>query len=288
MGDTLVASTLTLATIAIAAHWLRVYVTDGRFPTMTATARATLPVIAVAFAGLATIHRTGWPGVWALWAVVFLIRNAWLPRWTSTSTRLGVEQRSRLETLRRSTGVGKTQWLVEPASDNASATGGPPWQRVILGGRLMARLSPKEVDGVVAHELGHVRLYHRLRYYVPIALALLPLFLLVGQPGPLPAALGLPPQASAAERLTWVLLMEPLLAFLAAPLSNLHRRHLELEADRFATGVVPARYLASALERLGGQDDTEPSPDRWYDLFTRGYPTLAQRQQRLTGHVETP
>lgn len=281
VGDTPAAGTLTLATIAIAVYWLRVYATDGRYPNVTATARTTVPVISVAFTGLATIHLTGWLGIWALWAAVLLIRNAWLPRWTSTTTRLGVEPRSRLETLRRFSGVGKTQWLVEPASDNASATGGPPWQRVVLGGRLMTRLSPAELDAVVAHELGHVHLYHRLRYYAPIALGYLPLFLLLGQPGPLAAAIGLPEQASATERLTWLLLMEPALAFLAAPLGNLHRRHLEFEADRFATRLVPARHLASALERLTDRRDSEPSPDRWYDLFTRSYPTLAQRQRRL-------
>ena len=179
------------------------------------------------------------------------------------------------------------------AHANAYFTGFGAAKRVVFYDTLLARLSPEQVDAVLAHELGHFR--HR---HVPKRMALLFGMSLVGfgllgwlsgqawfynglgvTPNlALPGGAGAPNDALA---LLLFLLTAPVFSFFVAPLaSRLSRRH-EFEADAFAMAQTSGGDLAAALLKLYEDNASTLTPDPVYAGFYYSHPPAAERLARM-------
>ena len=177
------------------------------------------------------------------------------------------------------------------AHGNAYFTGLGAAKRVVFYDTLLAKLSPAEVEAVLAHELGHFKHKHILQRIVLVfGMSLLVLALLgwlAQQPG-FYAGLGVLPniahQSGApndALALLLLLMVVPVFGFFAAPLSaHLSRKH-EFQADAYACAQADGRDLASALLKLHQDNASTLTPDPVYVRFYYSHPPASERLAAL-------
>lgn len=173
------------------------------------------------------------------------------------------------------------------AHANAYFTGLGSAKRVVFFDTLLQRLTPGEVEAVLAHELGHFRHRHVLqRMLVIFAFSLLGLALLgwLAQQDAFYLGLGVSPAPGApndALALLLFMLALPPFLFFAAPLAaHLSRRH-EFQADAYACTQADGRELASALLKLHEDNAATLTPDPLYVRFYYSHPPASERLAAL-------
>jgi len=173
------------------------------------------------------------------------------------------------------------------AHGNAYFTGLGASKRVVFFDTLLQRLTPPEVEAVLAHELGHFSRRHVQKRMVMIfavslgALALLGW--LAGQSGfyaGLGVALNLAAPNDALALLLFSLALPPFAVFLSPLMAMLSRRH-EFEADAYATAQADGGALASALIKLHEDNASTLTPDPLYARFYYSHPPAAERLAAL-------
>jgi STE24 endopeptidase len=173
------------------------------------------------------------------------------------------------------------------AHGNAYFTGLGASKRVVFIDTLLAKLTPGEVEAVLAHELGHFKLRHVPKTMVGLfagsmaALALLGW--LAGQSG-FYVGLGVAPNLAApndALALLLFMLVLPSFTFFVSPvLAQFSRRH-EFQADAFACQQADGRDLASALLKLHADNASTLTPDPLYVRFYYSHPPASERLAAL-------
>ncbi len=170
---------------------------------------------------------------------------------------------------------------------NAYFTGLGNAKRVVFFDTLLQRLTPAEVEAVLAHELGHFKLRHVPKRMLTIfGLSLLALAALawLAQQQWFYTGLGVDPNLGApndALALLLFALVLPPFGFLVMPLaSRVSRRH-EFEADAYACAQADGRDLASALLKLHEDNAGTLTPDPVYVRFYYSHPPAAERLAAL-------
>jgi STE24 endopeptidase len=173
------------------------------------------------------------------------------------------------------------------AHGNAYFTGLGAAKRVVFFDTLLAKLTPGEVEAVLAHELGHFKLRHVPKTMIGLfagslaALALLGW--LAGQSG-FYVGLGVAPNLAApndALALLLFMLVLPSFTFFVSPvLAQFSRRH-EFQADAFACQQADGRDLASALLKLHADNASTLTPDPLYVRFYYSHPPASERLAAL-------
>ena len=173
------------------------------------------------------------------------------------------------------------------AHSNAYFTGLGAAKRVVFYDTLLARLSPGEVEAVLAHELGHFKLRHvpkRMLGIFAASLAALALLGWLAQQQWFFTGLGVTPNLAAPnDALALMLLMFalPPLGFLLAPLASAWSRKHEFEADAYACAQSSGRDLAQALVKLHEDNAGTLTPDPLYVKFYYSHPPAAERLAAL-------
>jgi STE24 endopeptidase len=173
------------------------------------------------------------------------------------------------------------------AHANAYFTGLGSSKRVVFFDTLLAKLTPGEVEAVLAHELGHFKHKHVLKRIVSMfAMSLAGLALLgwlsnqvwfYGGLGVSPS-LGAPNDAIA---LLLFMLVVPVFGFFVSPLfAQLSRKH-EFEADAYACAQADGRDLAAALLKLHEDNAATLTPDPLYVRFYYSHPPASERLAAL-------
>lgn len=182
------------------------------------------------------------------------------------------------ERFRADQGVGDVPLRVERVSGstslaNAYAFGLGPSRRVVLWDTMLdGRFTPREVDVVLAHELGHHSSDH-----IPKALGWFTLFALPGAFVLMLATRGRGGMGAPAA-IPLALLVVAVLQLVAAPAQNLVSRRMEAEADWKALQTTRDPAAARGLFRqLATTSLGDPSPPRWTQLLFGTHPTLADR-----------
>lgn len=179
------------------------------------------------------------------------------------------------------------------AHANAYFTGFGAAKRVVFFDTLLGKLTPPEVEAVLAHELGHYRHRHIVQRIVllfaasGLALALLGwlarqdwFFTGLGvTPNLAPSMGGMVPNHALA--LLLFLLVVPLFTFFLSPLAaQLSRRH-EFQADAYAAAQASAQDLARALVKLYQDNASTLTPDPLYVRFHYSHPPALERMAHL-------
>ncbi|MDO9075418.1 MAG: M48 family metallopeptidase [Rubrivivax sp.] len=184
------------------------------------------------------------------------------------------------------------------AHANAYFTGLGAAKRVVFFDTLLQRLSPGEVEAVLAHELGHFKHRHVLQRMVGIfgfSLAGLALLgWLAGQSG-FYAGLGVAPNIGAPNDalalLLFMLALPPFTFFVSPLMAHFSRRH-EFQADAYACQQADGGHLASALLKLHEDNAATLTPDPVYVRFYYSHPPASERLAALpapnTGALPTP
>ena len=173
------------------------------------------------------------------------------------------------------------------AHGNAYFTGLGAAKRVVFFDTLLAKLTPEEVEAVLAHELGHFKLRHvpkRMVMMFSLSLAGLALLgWLAAQPG-FYTGLGVQPNLALpndALALLLFMLAVPVFSFFLSPLmARLSRKH-EFEADAYASRQANAGDLARALVKLHEDNASTLTPDPVYARFYYSHPPASERLAAL-------
>ncbi len=173
------------------------------------------------------------------------------------------------------------------AHANAYFTGFGAAKRVVFYDTLLAKLSPGEVDAVLAHELGHFKHKHIIQRIVGLFAMSLAGFALLGWLSSqvwFYTGLGVRPNlqgANDALALLLFLVAVPSFTFFISPLfAALSRKH-EFEADAYAASQADARDLGSALLKLYEDNASTLTPDPVFVGFYYSHPPASQRLARL-------
>ena len=169
------------------------------------------------------------------------------------------------------------------AHANAYFTGFGAAKRVVFFDTLLAKLSPGEVEAVLAHELGHFKHRHVTQRVVMMFGLSLAGFALLGwlmQQLWFYVGLGVTPSLAApndALALLLFLLAGPVFGFLVSPgFAGLSRRH-EFQADAYACAQTSAHDLGAALLKLYEDNASTLTPDRLYVRFYYSHPPAGER-----------
>jgi STE24 endopeptidase len=174
------------------------------------------------------------------------------------------------------------------AHGNAYFTGLGTAKRVVFFDTLLNKLTPGEVEAVLAHELGHFKHRHVVkRIALSFAISLAGFALLGWLSGQtwFYSAFGVQPSMAApndAVALLLFLLVVPVFAFFVSPLfARLSRRH-EFQADAYACAQASGRDLAAALLKLHEDNASTLTPDPLYVRFYYSHPPASERLAALT------
>jgi STE24 endopeptidase len=173
------------------------------------------------------------------------------------------------------------------AHANAYFTGLGAAKRVVFFDTLLQRLSPGEVEAVLAHELGHFKHKHVLQRMVGIfAMSLAGLALLGWLAGlsSFYVGLGVRPNLAApndALALLLFMLALPSFTFFVSPLMALYSRRHEFQADAYACAQSDGSDLASALLKLHEDNAATLTPDPLYVRFYYSHPPASERLAAL-------
>ncbi|MBG9390353.1 M48 family metallopeptidase [Caenimonas aquaedulcis] len=173
------------------------------------------------------------------------------------------------------------------AHANAYFTGFGAAKRVVFYDTLLAKLSPGEVDAVLAHELGHFKHKHIIKRIVGLFALSLAGFALLGW---LAAhawfylGLGVAPNMTGpndALALLLFLVAVPVFTFFVSPLmARLSRKH-EFEADAYAVRQTSGGDLSTALLKLYEDNASTLTPDPVFVKFYYSHPPASERLARM-------
>jgi len=173
------------------------------------------------------------------------------------------------------------------AHGNAYFTGLGAAKRVVFFDTLLKRLSPGEVEAVLAHELGHFKLKHvvkRMAGIFGLSLAGLALLGWFAQQPAFYQGLGVNPNLGApndALALALFMLALPPFTFFVSPLMAHVSRVHEFEADAYACAQADGAALASALLKLQEDNAATLTPDPLYVRFYYSHPPASERLAAL-------
>jgi STE24 endopeptidase len=257
------------------------------------TAVVGLPLLAAVLWLMQAMGATWWLWVWALWLgfnlLVMLVWPTFIAPLFNTFTPLADQAlKARVETLLarcgfRARGLFVMDGSRRSAHGNAYFTGFGAAKRIVFYDTLLAKLSPEEVEAVLAHELGHFHHRHILKRLALLAPASLLLLALLGWLMQQPwffAGLGMS-ASDTASALALFFLALPAFTFPLAPLASHWSRKHEYEADAYAARQTRAADLVSALVKLYRDNASTLTPDPLYSRFFDSHPPAALRVARL-------
>ena len=173
------------------------------------------------------------------------------------------------------------------AHGNAFFAGMGKAKRIVFYDTLIDKLTPGEVEAVLAHELGHFKCKHiRKRLIVSFALSFVTFALLgwISTQVWFYTDLGVMPNLNGYNgglALALFMLVSPVFSFFFTPLGSLASRKHEYEADGFAAQKSSAHDLISALVKLYQDNASTLTPDPIYTAFYSSHPPAPLRIAHL-------
>lgn len=241
----------------------------------------------------AYVDELWWLYTWAIWMGFQFILMWAYPKWIApifnkfTPLEDG-EMKQRIEALLERTGFESNGVFVMDGSSrsghgNAYFTGFGKNKRIVFFDTLLEKLSPEEVEAVLAHELGHFKHGHIKKRLIEATLMTLAGLALLGWLIQLPAfygGLGMTEQSPAIALLLFMTVV-PILFFFMGPINALKSRKHEFEADAFAAKHVGSEPLISALLKLYRDNASTLTPDPSYSAYHDSHPPAKIRIDHL-------
>ena len=252
-----------------------------------------LPLLAAVLWLMGAMGPLWWLYVWAVWVGFNLLVLAVYPTFIAPffnkfSPLEDSALEARVRTLLERCGFQAQGLFVMDGSrrsshGNAYFTGLGRSKRIVFFDTLLARLTPEEIEAVLAHELGHFKLRHvakRIAWTFAASLVFLALLAwLAAQPW-FHASLGVD-QPSTAMALLLFFTVLPSFTFLLSPLFAGYSRRHEFEADHYAARNASAPDLVRALVKLYKDNASTLTPDPVHSMFYDSHPPAAIRIARL-------
>ena len=257
-----------------------------------------LPIAALMLWIMGASGSLWWLWAWGAWtvfnlAVLVLYPTLIAPLFNKFEPLADESLKARVQALMTRCGFAAKGLFVMDGSKrsahaNAYFTGFGAAKRVVFFDTLLSKLSPGEVEAVLAHELGHFKHRHVIKRIVAMFAISLAGFALLGWLSTQAwfyVALGVRPSVGApndAVALLLFLLVTPVFAFFVSPLfAQLSRKH-EFEADAYACHQADGNDLAAALLKLHEDNAATLTPDPLYVRFYYSHPPASERLAALS------
>ena len=243
--------------------------------------------------GLEAIRDFWWIYVWILFSF-FILTMMWIyptfiATWKNKFKPLENEAlRSRITGLLDRTGFKSDGIYVMDGSKrsshgNAYFTGIGKNKRIVFFDTLLKGMEDKEIEAILAHELGHFHYKHNRQrifssltfFFVSFAL----LGYLINQVW-FYNGLGISKPSSHTALILFSFAL-PVFSFFITPIGNLISRKHEFQADAFAASHTDANDLISSLIKLYKENSSSLSPDKYYSAFHDSHPSAVLRIERL-------
>jgi STE24 endopeptidase len=275
---------------------LRLWLVDG-VKSLLVGALIGLPLAALVLWIMAASGGLWWLWAWAAWVgfnlvLLVLYPTVIAPLFNTFKPLPDEALKARVQALMQRCGFAAKGLFVmdgsrRSAHANAYFTGLGAAKRVVFYDTLLQRLTPAEVEAVLAHELGHFKHRHVLKRMVGIfglSLAALALLGLLANHATFYLALGVQPNLDAPNDalalILFMLVLPPFALFLSPLAARASRRH-EFQADAYACAQADGAALASALLKLHEDNASTLTPDPVYARFHYSHPPAAERLAAL-------
>lgn len=234
-----------------------------------------------------------WLYVWLFWLgfnmlVLVLYPTVIAPLFNKFTPLEDAALKERIQALLKRCGFSASGLFVmdgskRSAHGNAYFTGFGAARRIVFFDTLLDKLTPQEVEGVLAHELGHYHHRHVQKRMALLAIISFGLLWGLGQMIDQPWFYeGLKVGAGGtAKGLLLFSLVLPVFAFPLAPIFSALSRRDEYQADAYAAGQTSAGDLVSALVKLYRDNAATLTPDPLHSLFYDSHPPASLRVARL-------
>jgi len=237
-----------------------------------------------------------WLYAWLIWVTFTLLIQAVYPVWIAPLFNKfapldDAQLKQRIDDLLHRCGFKLQGIMVMDGSrrsshTNAFFTGFGKTKRIVFFDTLLAKITPPEIEAVLAHELGHFKLRHVIKRIVWIFAASLAFLWLLAQLINQPWFYnGLNVQTpSTAMALVLFFLVLPQFIFLLHPLTSFYSRKHEFEADHYAARHASVADLISALVKLYKDNSATLTPDPLHSMFYDSHPPATLRIARLQAY----
>ena len=256
-----------------------------------------LPIAALILWLMGAAGSMWWLGAWAVWMgfnlLLLVIYPTFIaPIFNKFQPLEDDTLKARVTALMQRCGFAAKGLFVMDGSKrsahaNAYFTGFGAAKRVVFYDTLLAKLSPDEVDAVLAHELGHYKRKHITKRIAMLFAMSFAGFALLGWLATRTwfyQGLGVQPNLAGANdalALLLFLLAVPVFGYFVSPLmAQMSRRH-EFEADAYAAQQADGRALGTALLKLYEDNASTLTPDPVYVKFYYSHPPASERLARL-------
>jgi STE24 endopeptidase len=255
------------------------------------------PLILAADYAMRQLESWWWLALWGIFVAfnllaLLIVPSFIMPLFNKFETLKDEGLRSRIEALVKRCGfhpkgVYRMDGSKRSGHGNAFFTGFGPSKRIVLFDTLLEKLTPEEIEAVLAHELGHFKLRHVLRRmltYFGVSLLILAFLGWLFRQTWFYAGFGIDPAVAHAMPLTGLLLfflLFPLVSTWFRALPNHVSRRQEFEADAYAAHHADRKELASALVKLHRDNAATLTSDPIYSAVNDTHPSAAQRIARL-------
>jgi len=234
-----------------------------------------------------------WLYVWSVWVVfnlllLFIYPTYIAPLFNDFEPMQDEAEKARIEALLKKCGFAASGLFVMDGSKrsthgNAYFTGFGKTKRIVFFDTLLQRLTPNEVDAVLAHELGHFKRRHvlkRIAYTFIVSLGFLWLLAQLLHAEWFYHGLGVTSQSTALALLLFFMAL-PVFTFLLHPIASAYSRKHEFEADAYAAEQTDANELVNALVKLYQDNAKTLTPDPVYASFYESHPPAPIRIAHL-------
>ena len=248
-----------------------------------------LPLLWVVLKLMNSAGTLWWLYAWAVWlSFSLLISWAWpifiaplFNKFTPLKDAALAERISQLLSRCKfsSAGVFVMDGSSRSTHGNAYFTGLGRNKRIVFFDTLVDRLSPTEIEAVLAHELGHYSLHHIRKGLMLSSVLSLLAFALLGHLANWPefyTALGVNQPSTHAALLLFMLASGPFIFFFT-PIGAAWSRKHEFEADTFAAQHADAQQLIRALVKLYRDNASTLTPDAVHSRFYDSHPPALER-----------
>ena len=278
---------------------VRLWLTD-LFKSSMLGAAVGLPIIALILWLMGAAGSHWWIWAWAVWMgfnlLLLMIYPTFIAPLFNKFKPLDDEALKRRVTalMQRCGFAAKGLYVMDgskrSAHANAYFTGFGAAKRVVFYDTLLSKLSPGEVDAVLAHELGHFKHRHIIKRIVSMFALSLAAFALLGWLSTeawFYTGLGTHPNLIAgapndALALLLFMLVVPVFGLFVSPLfAQISRKH-EFEADSYAVAQTSGADLSTALLKLYEDNASTLTPDPIYVKFYYSHPPATERLTRMT------
>lgn len=161
---------------------------------------------------------------------------------------------------------------------NAALMGLGNTRRIVLGDTLVERFTAREIETVLAHELGH-----HVHKDLPLGILVQSFLTLVGfwlADGLMRWGMATFGYTALSDPATLPLLLVALAIFglVTMPLGNLWSRWREVKADQYALQMTgQPRAFISAMTRLANQNLADADPPAWVEFLLHSHPSISKR-----------